>query len=231
MKVVAVVPIKLNNERLPGKNIKSLENGKPLCSYILETLLEVNLIDEVYVYCSDEKIIEYIPEQVIFRKRSSTLDTNETKMNEILKSFADDVKADLYVLTHATSPFVCKDSFKNGITAIKDNGYDSAFTVEKMNEFLWTNDKPFNYELDNIPRTQDLQPFYIETSGFYMYKSFVINNLNRRIGDNPKLIEIDKFESCDINNYEDFDIAQAYFDYLVKINKISIGNRGGGHNY
>lgn len=219
MKIVAVVPIKLNNERLPGKNIKSFENGKPLCYYILETLLKVNLIDEIYVYCSDEKIVEYIPEKVIFKKRSSDLDTNETKMNEILKKFADDVKADIYVLTHATSPFVCAGSFVNGITAITENGYDSAFTVEKMNEFLWSNDKPFNYELDNIPRTQDLEPFFIETSGFYIYKSFVINDLNRRIGNKPKLIEVDKIESCDINNFEDFEVAEVYYDYLSKINK------------
>ena len=30
-KVTAVVPMKLNNRRLPQKNTKSFTNGKPLC--------------------------------------------------------------------------------------------------------------------------------------------------------------------------------------------------------
>lgn len=35
---VAFVPLKLNNERLPGKNTKPFTNGKPLITYILSTL-------------------------------------------------------------------------------------------------------------------------------------------------------------------------------------------------
>ena len=33
MKTVAIVPMKLNNRRLPQKNTKSFTNGKPLCHY------------------------------------------------------------------------------------------------------------------------------------------------------------------------------------------------------
>ena len=61
MKVVAVVPMKLNNSRLPGKNTKAFTNGSPLCTYILKTLLNVKLIDEIYVYCSNPAILKYLP--------------------------------------------------------------------------------------------------------------------------------------------------------------------------
>ena len=54
MKTVAIVPMKLNNRRLPQKNTKSFTNGKPLCHYILSTLLTVEGVDEVYVYCSQD---------------------------------------------------------------------------------------------------------------------------------------------------------------------------------
>ena len=50
MKTVAIVPMKLNNRRLPQKNTKPFTNGKPLCWYILSTLLKIDQIDEVYVY-------------------------------------------------------------------------------------------------------------------------------------------------------------------------------------
>jgi spore coat polysaccharide biosynthesis protein SpsF (cytidylyltransferase family) len=38
MKIVGVVRVKLNNERLPGKNTKPFDNGEPLIRYILTTL-------------------------------------------------------------------------------------------------------------------------------------------------------------------------------------------------
>ena len=47
MKTVAFVPIKLNSERLPMKNIRPFTNGQPLISYILKTLLTVKEIDEI----------------------------------------------------------------------------------------------------------------------------------------------------------------------------------------
>ena len=59
MKVVSFIPIKLNNQRLPGKNTMML-NGRPTCDYIFKTISEVDSIDEKYVYCSDETIKSYI---------------------------------------------------------------------------------------------------------------------------------------------------------------------------
>ena len=94
MKTIAIVPIKLNNERLPNKNIKPFDNGAPLCHYIFETLKQVKDIDEIYVYCSNPKIQEFIPLGVKFLRRSETLDQNTTKINEVLSAFAQDVPAE-----------------------------------------------------------------------------------------------------------------------------------------
>ena len=80
MKTVAIVPMKLNNRRLPQKNTKCFTDGKPLCFYILSTLLEVEGIDDVYVYCSNPDIKEFIPERVKYIQRSSELDQDTTKM-------------------------------------------------------------------------------------------------------------------------------------------------------
>ena len=55
MKTVAFVPIRLNSQRVAGKNLRPLD-GSPLMCHILKTLTEVEGIDEVYVFCSDEGI-------------------------------------------------------------------------------------------------------------------------------------------------------------------------------
>jgi CMP-N-acetylneuraminic acid synthetase len=214
MKVVAVVPMKLNNRRLPQKNTKSFTNGKPLCYYILSTLLKIDQIDEVYVYCSNPDIQNYIPEGVKYLRRSESLDQDTTKMNEVLLSFAKDVPADIYVMTHTTAPFISCESIKKGIRAVSENGYDSSFAAKKLQDFLWKDGVPFNYDLTNIPRTQDLDPLYEETSGFYIYKSNVITQYNRRIGKCPYIVEISEIESIDIDEAEDFAIADAVFNHL-----------------
>lgn len=214
MKTIAVVPMKLNNRRLPQKNTKPFTNGKPLCYYILSTLLEVSGIDEVYVYCSNPDILGFIPEGVKYLQRSETLDKDTTSMTEVLKCFTKDVPADIYVMTHTTAPFISRNSIEKGLEAVKSGEYDSSFAAKKLQDFLWKDDTPFNYELDNIPRTQDLPVLYEETSGFYIYKHDVMDRLNRRIGENPYIVEVGEIESIDIDEPEDFMIADAVFNHV-----------------
>lgn len=212
MKVVAVVPMKLNNSRLPQKNTKPFTNGEPLCHYILSTLLTVEGIDESYVYCSNPGIQKYIPSGVEYLQRLEALDQNSTSMTEVLLNFAKDVPADVYVLTHATAPFISKESIEKGLDAVLSGKYDSAFSAKKVQEFLWSNGEPFNYQLDNIPRTQDLPPLYAETCGFYIYRNEIMTNLHRRIGFKPYIVEVGEIESIDIDESEDFEIADAVYN-------------------
>ncbi len=214
MKTIAVVPMKLNNRRLPQKNTKCFTNGKPLCYYILSTLLQVDKIDEIYVYCSNPDIKDFIPEGVKYLQRSTELDQDTTKMNEVLKAFANDVPADVYVMTHTTAPFISKESITKGLDAVLSGEFDSAFAAKKLQDFLWKDSNPFNYTLDNIPRTQDLPPLYEETSGFYIYKSDIITQMERRIGNKPYIVEVNAIESIDIDEYEDFVIADSIFNHL-----------------
>lgn len=209
MKIVCFVPLKLNNERVPGKNIKAFDNGKPLLSYILKTLKKTIVADDIYVYCSNESIANYLPEGIKYLKRSEHLDQDSTKINEVLQSFAKDIDADIYTLAHATAPFISAESIDKAINAVLNKGYDSALTVEAKQEFLWKNDSPFNYDVSCVPRTQDLEPFYIETTGLYVYKRDLIVNKNRRIGNNPFLVKVSKIEAIDINDPIDFDLANA----------------------
>lgn len=207
-KIVAMVPIKLNNERLPNKNTKDLA-GKPLIHYILSTLRKVPEIDETYVFCSDEAIIPYLPEGIKFLKRSPELDLPTANFTQFFDVFQQKVDADIYVFTHATAPFLQKETIERCIDKVKSREYDSAFTASKVQDFLWKDGMPVNFDASNLPRSQDLEPIYRETSGVYVFRSHVFRETKRRIGDRPFIAEVSWVEAVDINTQDDFDLACA----------------------
>lgn len=207
-KVVAFVPIKLSNQRLQNKNILPL-GGKPLCWHIFAQLLILKKnkkIDDIYVYCSDHSIMNFLPYGIKFIQRSQSLDNDTTKGLEIYNAFMNDVCADVYVLCHATSPFLQSKTIENGIDAVISGNYDSAFTAQKAQTFCWYEGKPLNYSLTDIPRTQDIQPVFIETSAMFVYEKNVMLQ-NRRIGERSKTIITSPIESVDIDYKEDYDLA------------------------
>ena len=222
MKVVAFIPIKLTNQRLPGKNIMLL-NGKPLCNYIFKTISDVNTIDEKYVYCSDEAIRPYIEPYkkngLRFLKRDTYLDGFQIKGLEIIERFVKDVDADIYVLTHVTQPFTKSESIRTALDRVISGEYDSAFSAVVLQDYMWMNGKPFNYDMKNIVRTQDLEPIFMETGAFFIFRKEVFTELGQRIGRKPYIYEINQFEAVDIDTAEDFEFAKAVAIYLEKNNQ------------
>ena len=208
MKTVVFVPIKLKSQRLPNKMLLPL-GDKALCEHIFNTLINVkeDVDIDIYCYCSDDKIKDYLPNDVIFLQRDKALDTNETKGIQIYKSFVNMVDADIYCLCHATSPFITKESIIKGLKMVSNDSYDSAFSVSKVQTFSWFNNNPLNYDLDNIIRTQEIEPIFWETSAFYIFKKHILKEHNRRIGFNPFMVETDRIESIDIDEEEDYIIA------------------------
>ena len=215
MKIVAHVPVKMNNERLPGKNIKAFDNGKPLIHYILNTLQKVERINEIYVYCSNEQITKYLPNGIRFLKRDADLDTPTCNPMDISRRFCKTVDADIYIYAHATAPFVLAESIDRAIDAMVDGGYDSAFSVTENRIFKWENGKP-NYDLSHPPRTQDMEPFYIESCGFGGFKKSVMETFGRRIGEAPAMISVSQIEATDIDDISDFMIANAIYNNIIK---------------
>lgn len=217
MKIVSFIPIKLNNQRLPGKNTMLL-NGRPLCDYIFETISNVDIIDEKYVYCSDEGIKPYIAPYEIkglrFLKRDNYLDGFQVKGLEIIERFVKDIDADIYVLAHATQPFIKSASIRSALDKVISGEYDSAFSAMVLRDYMWMHGKPLNYDMRNIVRTQDLNPIYMETGGFFIFRKKVFTEFGQRIGYKPYICENNQFEAIDIDTAEDFEFAKVVAIYM-----------------
>ncbi len=215
--LVGIMPIKLNNERLPGKNIKLL-GGKPLIQYGLSTLLNVKRLDEIDVFCSDSAIEDYLIKGINFVKRPCFLDLPTSNFTQIFEEFYKTVKADIYVYAHATAPFIKAETINECIDAVISGEYDSAFTATKIQDFLWKNGQPLNFKKDNLPRSQDLEPIYRETSGVYVFKKEVFDQCHARIGEKPFIKEIDYKEAIDINTSQDFELAELIIQNIRERN-------------
>lgn len=206
MKTVALVPIKLNSQRLPKKNILPIQ-GKPMCYHVVNSLIQVKEIDEVYVYCSDEEVTNYIPEKAKFLRRDKLLDGDMVKGFDIYRAFINEINADVYVLAHTTSPFIKPDTIENALSHVLCGECDSAFSAEKIQTFAWYKGKTINYNLNDVPRTQDMEPIWVETSAFYIFKKEIFTIHNRRIGYQPYIQEVSGLEAVDIDTKEDYEFA------------------------
>lgn len=208
MRITAIMPIKLNNERCPGKNTRML-GDKPLLQHELESLKKTGLCDSINVFCSSEDVVPFIPEGVNFVKRPECLDLPTSNFTQIFTTFMEQKDSDIYVYAHATAPFITVETMKECIEAVKSGEYDSAFCAIKLQDYLWQDGEPLNFDASNLPRTQDLKPIYQETSGVYVFTKEVFMNYHRRIGKKPFIKEVSFKEAVDIDNPEDFDLAEA----------------------
>lgn len=208
MKTVAFVPIRLNSRRVEGKNLRLL-GGRPLMTYILDTLRDCEHIDETYVYCSDPDIARHLPDGVKFLRRDPALDSDSTLGEEIYDAFTREVDADIYVLAHATSPFIRRATVDDAVARVGSGEYDSAFSAERIQTFAWYEGRTLNYSPERVPRTQDLEPVFVETSAFFVFRREVWRDMRRRIGLRPYMAVTDRIESMDIDYPDDFRLAEA----------------------
>lgn len=214
MKTVALVPAKLKSDRVPFKNIKEL-GGMPLVNYTIRTLNKVSTIDEIIIFASEPSICNYLQHGLKYKyvERPEYLDSQEAKIQDIIKEFLKKVEADTIVLFHITSPFLKAETVSDCINKVNSGEYDSAFSAYEIKKFAWYKGKPLNYSLEiGTPRTQDIDPVIIEQSSLYVFKKEVFQKSGQRISSKPYIKLIDHFEGHDIDTAEDFRIAELIVD-------------------
>ena len=223
MKIVALLPMKGNSERVPNKNLK-LFNGKPLFHIVVQTLLESKYIEAIVVNTDSNEIKENIEKnfgnKVTVINRPSDMIGDMVSMNRIIGHDINVVNADLYIQTHSTNPLLRTSSIDKALGKMlsfdKKNDFDSIFSVTRHQTRLYDSlVKPINHNPKELIRTQDLEPLYEENSNFYIFsKNSFLAADNKRIGVKPFIFELNKIEAIDIDEPEDFIIAEALHKLL-----------------
>jgi CMP-N-acetylneuraminic acid synthetase len=212
-RIVALVPMRHDSERVPGKNHRPIA-GKPLYRHIVETLLLVPEIDRV-VIDTDSHTIKVdaavaFPNVVVLDRPEHLRDGN-IPMNDVHMNDVRQLPAELYLQTHSTNPLLKASTISRAINALRTSpGHDSLFTVTRIQARLWSHEgKPLNHDPAVLLRTQDLDPVYLENSCMYLFTRELLEGRGTRIGAHPLLFEVDRDEASDIDEEQDFRMVEA----------------------
>jgi len=228
MALIALLPMKGHSERVPGKNIKSL-NGKPLFFYMADTLKDTGLFELLAINTDSEEIAHLATDRfgdwVRIIERPPELVGDHVPMNSII---AHDIALlgmeNDYFQTHSTNPLLSGGTVRAAVEryrAGKRSGeFDSLFSVNALRTRLYNKDlKPINHNPAVLGRTQDLDVIYEENSNFYIFsgESFICNK--HRIGCNPSpyVMSRNAVEGIDIDEKSDWDFVEL----ILKSNRVN----------
>jgi len=220
-KIVALLPMKANSERVKGKNFKMLA-GKPLFKWILDALLKNQEIDKIVINTDakqillDNGLVE--SDRVVIRDRKEELCGDFVSMNLILADDIANIDSDFYLMTHTTNPLISAETIGEAILKMKESEeyYDSLFSVNKIQTRFYREDmSPVNHDPDNLIRTQDLEPWFEENSCLYIFSKKSFSESNARIGKKPMMFVTPPLESIDIDEPEDWQVASALAEKLT----------------
>lgn len=220
--VVALLPMKSNSERVRGKNFKNFR-GRPLFSWVLDTLLSVQLIDLIVINTdardtlASHGLIE--TDRISIRDRKPDICGDNVSMNRVIADDLSNVSAGIYLMTHTTNPLLSAVTIEKALTqfihAKSSSAVDSLFTVDKVQTRFYRADaSPVNHDPDNLIPTQELEPWYEENSNLYIFTRESFRATGARIGKRPMMFQSPFFESIDIDTPDDWDFAEVAVQYL-----------------
>lgn len=214
--ITALLPMKANSERVPGKNFKMFA-GKPLFRWILDTLLAVEAIDRVIINTDAGELLvqKGLPDstRVRLHDRPAEICGDHVSMNLVLANDLSRSDADLFLMTHTTNPLISDTTIRAAIdrflAALQADSADSLFSVNKYQTRFYQQDgTPINHDPNNLIRTQDLEPWFEENSCLYLFTRASFDRANARIGSRPILFETPRLESVDIDGPSDWALAE-----------------------
>jgi CMP-N-acetylneuraminic acid synthetase len=211
--MIYFIPIKTFSQRIPNKNFKTLSN-QPLYKYIINTLISNNQ-SLIYIDTDSEIVLnEYKNNSniIVYKRRSDLIDTN-TSMNLLIDNLICQFgleNSTIICQLHVTNPFVSYGTIKKALEYMKS--HDSVVSCNLIQNRLWVKDNnkysALNHDPSCLIPTQNLPYIYQENSSFYIFTvdSFIENS--NRIGKNPYFYPINFPENIDIDNMNDWFLAE-----------------------
>ena len=211
MKKVSVILARGGSKGIPEKNIINLK-GYPLIKYVIDASLQSN-VHETWV-STDSKKIKLIAQshgsQVV--DRPSEFSTDISSSEDAILHFCTLVQFDVLVFIQPTSPLLLSQDIDKGLSLLfnPDSNYDSIFSVYKEHWIpRWSLDiKPYNWDILNRPRRQDVPEYLVENGAFYITTKKQLLKSRLRYGGKIGYLEMPLHRSFQIDTLEDLEFIK-----------------------
>lgn len=202
MKFISLILARGGSKGIPNKNIIEI-NGNPLLYYTANASLNSN-VNETWVSTDCDKIknvAQNIGCKVIDRPKEISGDNS--KSDEALVHFAENIDFDILVFIQPTSPLLKSSDINKGLKKMKN--YDSVFSVTKEHWIpRWSETgEPIDWEINDRPMRQDVKETFIENGAFYITTKKQLMNSKLRYGGNIGMIEMPLHRSFQIDTHDD----------------------------
>ena len=239
-KILVVIPARGGSKGIPRKNIRLL-NNRPLISYAIGVARSSQYVDDVVVTTDDSEITliaEKFGASVV--RRSSELASDEIPLDPVVynamiqkEKLAFD-EYDIVITLQPTSPLLKTQTLDKAIEKFEDFSVDSVISVVDDRHLKWgyddDNQRYFPLYMQRVNR-QYLPKSFRETGAILATRRAFVNETSR-LGENISIIEVSREESIDIDNYEDWWLAENYLNrkrIAVVVN--AYNEIGTGHIY
>jgi pseudaminic acid cytidylyltransferase len=223
---LAIITARGGSKRIPRKNIK-LFLGKPIIEYSIEAALTSNCFDEVMVSTDDKEIAEKSFElgaKIPFLrsdKNSNDFSTTADVIEEVLQEYEKiGVKFKYVCCIYPTAPFVTTDKLQKALQMIKMHNAASLVPIVKYGFPIL---RSFNIKegLLNLnwpeysdKRSQDLPAAYHDAGQFYFLKVDDFMKSKKIFTDKTLGFELPETEVQDIDNEDDWRLAEIKYKFL-----------------
>ena len=224
MKIVAMIPARLGSKRIKHKNLRLLD-GKPLVSHVIEKCKEADIFSEIYINSESELFKDIANDfSVQLYLRDPIFATDDATNDQFIFDFIKHIDCDIVVQVNPTSPLVQADEIKSFVTKMLEGNFDTMLSVkrEQVEGFYQWEQLNFN-QMEQMPRSQELEPIYLHCSTILAWKSKVIREKMEKFncctyGADSKVgyYTFDSFANIDIDNEDDFAFAETIIQYLKK---------------
>ena len=230
MSNLCIIPARAGSKRILRKNIKMFL-GKPIISYSIAAALKSKLFDHVMVSTDDEEIqdiaIQYGASVPFLRsiENSDDFSTTFDVIEEVILGYKKNgIEFEYACCIYPCAPFVTKEKLSQAYQVLKANNFDSVFPIMEFSfpiQRALKRGKKKEVFFENpqyaLTRSQDLPKRYHDAGQFYWLhcEKCIINKV--LIGDNSGSIVIPSMQGQDIDNLEDWKLAEIKFETLQNI--------------
>lgn len=227
MSAVAIITARGGSKRIPRKNIKPFL-GKPIIQYSIEAALQSGIFEEVMVSTDDEEIAEVARAcgaKVPFMRsevNANDFATTADVIREVLAQYEDAGQHfDYGCCLYPTAPFVTAARLREAFQKLLDIGADSLLPITRFSFPIWRSLKmendliSFNWPENALRRSQDLAPSYHDCGQFYFLKTEAFRHTGALISAHTAAIEMPESEVQDIDNEEDWKMAEMKYSLLL----------------